>query len=146
MALPPKRAPGRYETPESNGTPTTATSARPTSSRRGSRAKVAGPAYRGTRDESTGPRGWLSPAVGYSVLLIVGLLQVVRVMRGASGEWCGRCMVRVVRDAGGASSSVADPADRGAARPGRRAAAGPKLFGGWGDVRRLGDHGRRLGL
>src|SRR5690606_38872026 len=37
--------------------PTTATSARPTSSRRGSRAKVAGPAYRGTRDESTGPRG-----------------------------------------------------------------------------------------
>ena len=37
----PKRAPGRKVTPLSNGTPTTATSARPTSSSIGSRAKVA---------------------------------------------------------------------------------------------------------
>ncbi|MDF9813354.1 hypothetical protein M2266_002585 [Streptomyces sp. SPB162] len=59
MALPPNRAPGRYETPLSNGTPTTATSAVPTSSSRGSRANVAGPAYRGMRDESMGPRGSL---------------------------------------------------------------------------------------
>ncbi len=44
IALPPKRAPGRYETPVSKGTPTTAMSARGTSSRRGRRAKVAGPA------------------------------------------------------------------------------------------------------
>jgi hypothetical protein len=44
--LPPKRAPGRYETPLSKGTPTTATSAAAParSSSRGSRAKVAGPA------------------------------------------------------------------------------------------------------
>ena len=42
--------------PLSNGTPTIATSARPTSSRRGSRAKVAMPANRGTTLASTGPR------------------------------------------------------------------------------------------
>lgn len=41
----------------SKGTPTTAMSAEPTSSSRGSRAKVAGPAKRGMREESTGPRG-----------------------------------------------------------------------------------------
>ncbi len=62
MALPPKRAPGRYETPESNGTPTTATSAVPTSSRRGSRAKVAGPAYRGMREGVDGAAGRLVAA------------------------------------------------------------------------------------
>jgi hypothetical protein len=37
--------------------PTTATSVRVTSSVRGRRAKVAGPAYRGTRVASTGPIG-----------------------------------------------------------------------------------------
>src|SRR5689334_14457304 len=57
MCAGPKRAPGRYETPESNGTPTTATSVRVTSSVRGRRAKVAGPAKRGTRVASTGPIG-----------------------------------------------------------------------------------------
>jgi hypothetical protein len=53
----PKRAPGRNVTPLSKGTPTTATSQRPTSSRPGRRAKVEGPAKRGTTRGSTGPRG-----------------------------------------------------------------------------------------
>lgn len=51
----------------SKGTPTTATSAVPTSSRRGRRANVAGPAYRGMRDESIGPR-----KAFWSLLLMVG--------------------------------------------------------------------------
>src|SRR3954452_4263218 len=53
----PNRAPGRELTPESNGEPTTAMSARSTSSSRGRRAKVAGPAKRGTSVASTGPTG-----------------------------------------------------------------------------------------
>src|SRR5256885_1068656 len=40
----PKRAPGRYDTPESNGMPAIATAARPVSCKRGSRANVSGPA------------------------------------------------------------------------------------------------------
>ena len=54
--------PGRYDVPLSNGTPTTATSQRSTSSRRGSSAKVGGPAKRGVLLASIGPRsapGWL---------------------------------------------------------------------------------------
>ena len=53
----PNRAPGRKVTPLSKGTPTTATSQRPTSSRPGRRAKVDGPAKRGTTSGSMGPRG-----------------------------------------------------------------------------------------
>ena len=53
----PKRAPLRYDTPESNGTPTTATAASPTSSRRGNLANVSGPANRGTTRASGGPTG-----------------------------------------------------------------------------------------
>src|SRR5215472_8290093 len=52
----PNRAPGRYDVPLSNGTPTTATSQRVTSSRRGSIANVGGPAKRGVRLASMGPR------------------------------------------------------------------------------------------
>src|SRR5690348_13767331 len=52
----PNRAPGRYDVPLSNGTPTTATSQELTSSRRGSRANVGGPAKRGVLLASIGPR------------------------------------------------------------------------------------------
>src|SRR4051794_37338900 len=71
----PNLAPGREETPGSKGMPTIATSGWGTSSVRGSRAKVAGPAYRGTRVASTGPMGSCgviedtlpqSPGHGYS--------------------------------------------------------------------------------
>jgi len=58
----PKRAPGRNVVPESKGIPTTAMSHRPTSSRRGSRAKVAIPAKRGTLVASTGPMGSTGPS------------------------------------------------------------------------------------
>src|SRR3954453_4291881 len=51
----PNRAPGREETPASKGIPTTAMSAEPTSSIRGSWAKVDGPAKRGTWVLSTWP-------------------------------------------------------------------------------------------
>src|SRR3990172_753588 len=63
----PNRAPGRKVTPLSKGTPTTATSARPNSSRVGKRAKVEGPAKRGTSRGSRGPRRRLrSSLIGHS--------------------------------------------------------------------------------
>lgn len=60
----PNRAPGRYETPESNGTPTIATSTAsspPACSSVGRRANVAGPANRGTVVASGGPIGSSGP-------------------------------------------------------------------------------------
>ena len=55
MAAGPKRAPGRYTTPLSNGAPMIATSALPTESNVGRRAKVVGPAKRGICMGSIGP-------------------------------------------------------------------------------------------
>ncbi|GHJ18890.1 hypothetical protein [Streptomyces albus] len=67
----------------SKGMPTTATSARPpVSSIRGNRAKVAGPAYRGMREESTGPRG---PGVAEGLVVGWSLL-VIRTSVGSGGR------------------------------------------------------------
>ena len=60
IAAGPNRAPGRYDTPESNGTPRIATPARSTSSSRGSRANVSGPTYRGRWRPSGAPMGSIS--------------------------------------------------------------------------------------
>src|SRR5215212_1786258 len=57
IACGPNLAPGRYVTPESNGTPRTATRARSTSWSRGSRANVSGPTNRGRTRASGAPIG-----------------------------------------------------------------------------------------
>src|ERR1700748_1032817 len=87
-----------------------ATSAWLTSSMRGSRAKVASPAYRGTRVASTGPT--VSPVMirGTESVMSVSILGCLRVCWAWLGGGC--CLLRVRMAVLGEDRACGDDVDR----------------------------------